>query len=154
MIGAGGAARAVVAALGDAGAGEVVVVNRTATRAGAAALLAGSAGRVGTAEEATGCDLVVNATPVGMEDVEGGPAGWPVDPGLLRPGQVVVDLVYHPPLTPWLAAAADRGATTANGLGMLVHQAALQIERWTGLEAPVDAMWAAVAGPGRDDIGR
>ncbi|HEX7459640.1 MAG TPA: hypothetical protein VF279_03355, partial [Acidimicrobiales bacterium] len=80
----------------------------------------------------------------GMGDVDGASSGWPVDPALLRPGQVVVDLVYHPPVTPWLAAAADRGATTANGLGMLVHQAALQIERWTGCGAPVDAMWAAV----------
>jgi len=61
-------------------------------------------------------------------------------------------------VTAWLAAAADRGATTANGLGMLVHQAALQVERWTGREAPVDAMWAAVAGgaagDGDDGAGR
>ena len=144
VVGAGGAARAVIAALGDAGAAEVVVVNRTEDRARTAALLAGPVGRVGSAGEATGCDLVVNATPAGMGDVDGAPGAWPVDPALLRPGQVVVDLVYHPPVTPWLAAAADRGATTANGLGMLVHQAALQIELWTGSEAPVDAMWAAV----------
>lgn len=148
VIGAGGAARAVVAALGDAGAAEVLVVNRTAARAVAAAALAGPAGRVATAAEATSCDLVVNATPSGMGDVEGGPSAWPVDPGLLGPGQMVVDLVYHPLVTPWLAAAADRGATTANGLGMLVHQAALQIEQWTGQLAPVDAMWAAVIDPG------
>ena len=158
VVGAGGAARAVVAALGDAGASEVVVVNRTPDRASTAARLAGPAGRVGTAEEAAGCDLVVNATPVGMGDVGAGTDGWPVDPALLGPGQVVVDLVYHPPVTAWLAAAADRGATTANGLGMLVHQAALQVERWTGREAPVDAMWAAVAGgaagDGDDGAGR
>ena len=120
-------------------------MNRTEERARTAARLAGPAGRVGTAAEASACDLVVNATPVGMGDTEGGPAGWLVDPGLLGPSQVVVDLVYHPPVTPWLEAAAGRGATTANGLGMLVHQAALQIELWTGLDAPVDAMWAAVA---------
>ena len=144
VVGAGGAARAVIAALGDAGAADVVVVNRTEDRARTAALLAGPVGRVGAAEEATGCDLIVNATPAGMGDVDGAPGGWPVDPALLRPGQVVVDLVYHPPVTPWLAAAVDLGATTANGLGMLVHQAALQIELWTGSEAPVDAMWAAV----------
>jgi len=154
VVGAGGAARAVIAALGDAGAAEVVVVNRTVGRAGTAARLAGAAGRVGTAEEAAGCDLVVNATPAGMGDVAGGPTGWPVEPGLLGPGQVVVDLVYHPPVTPWLAAVAARGATTVNGLGMLVHQAALQIERWTGLPAPVEAMWTAVAGPGHDDAPR
>jgi shikimate dehydrogenase len=151
VVGAGGAARAVVAALGDAGAAEVVVVNRTEERARTAARLAGPAGRVGTAEEASACDLVVNATPVGMGDVDAGPAGWLVDPGLLGPAQVVVDLVYHPPVTPWLEAAAERGAATANGLGMLVHQAALQIERWTGHEAPVDGMWAAVTSPGSHD---
>ncbi len=148
VVGAGGAARAVVAALGDAGAAEVVVVNRTAERAVAAAALAGPAGRVGSADDARAADLVVNATPAGMGDVVGGPSGWPVDPGLLGPGQVVVDLVYHPAVTPWLAAVAARGATTRNGLGMLVHQAALQIERWTGLQAPVDAMWSAVADHG------
>ena len=145
VVGAGGAARAVVAALGDAGAAEVVVVNRTAVRAEGAAVLAGPVGRVGDVGDAPGCDLVVNATPAGMGDVTGAPVAWPVDPSLLGPGQLVVDLVYHPPVTPWLAAAADRGARTANGLGMLVHQAALQIERWTGAEAPVEAMWAAVA---------
>ena len=145
VVGAGGAARAVIAVLGDAGAAEVVVVNRTEERARTAARLAGPAGRVGTAGEATGCDLVVNATPVGMGDTDAGRAGWLVDPGLLGPSQVVVDLVYHPSVTPWLEAAAERGATTANGLGMLVHQAALQIELWTGLDAPVDAMWAAVS---------
>jgi len=148
VVGAGGAGRAVVAALGDAGAAEVVVVNRTRERAVAAAGLAGPAGRVGAVDDAAAMDLVVNATPAGMDDVAGGPEGWPVDPALLGPGQVVVDLVYHPTLTPWLAAAAGRGASTMNGLGMLVHQAALQIERWTGLEAPVDAMWTAVADEG------
>ncbi len=154
VVGAGGAARAVIAALGDAGAAEVVVVNRTAERAEVAAGLAGSAGRVGAVAEAQACELVVNATPAGMADVVDGPTGWPVDPSLLGPDQVVVDLVYHPPVTEWLAAAAGRGATTANGLGMLVHQAALQIERWTGMDAPVDAMWDAVAGAGGGGPGR
>ena len=147
VVGAGGAARAVIAALGDGGAAEVVVVNRTAARAEVAAALAGPTGRTGTADDAPGCDLVVNATPAGMGDVADGPTTWPVDPARLGPGQLVVDLVYHPAVTPWLTAAADRGARTANGLGMLVHQAALQIERWTGRTAPVEAMWASVAGP-------
>ena len=71
VVGAGGAARAVIAALGDAGATEVVVVNRTAARAVTSAGLAGPAGRVGAAEEAGACDLVVNATPAGMADVPG-----------------------------------------------------------------------------------
>src|SRR3954470_4413324 len=66
VLGAGGAARAVVHALADAGAREVVVVNRTAARAEAAAALAGGVGRVGSADDIAGCDLVVNATSVGM----------------------------------------------------------------------------------------
>jgi shikimate dehydrogenase len=148
VVGAGGAARAVIAALADAGAAQVVVVNRTADRAAAAAALAGPAGRTGAVEDVAGCDLVVNATPAGMGDVADGPSDWPVDPDRLEPGQLVVDLVYHPPETPWLAAAATRGARTVNGLGMLVHQAALQVERWTGRTAPVEAMWASVTGPG------
>ncbi len=145
VVGAGGAARAAVDALALAGASEVVVVARRPERAEAAAALAGRAGRVGRPEEAGGCDLVVNATPVGME---GAPAGMPVDPAWLRPGQLVVDLVYQPRRTPWLAAAEAARAVARNGLGMLVHQAALQITRWTGEAAPVEAMWRAVSGEG------
>ncbi len=157
VIGAGGAARAVIAALADAGAADVVVVNRSSDRGASAAALAGPVGRLGSAAEAGECDLVVNATPLGMDDrVRPGPAGsgpdtWPLDPSLLAKGQLVVDLVYHPPLTPWLLAARDRGATVSNGLGMLVHQAALQLTSWTGCDPPVDAMWRAVNGYGADD---
>jgi shikimate dehydrogenase len=147
VVGAGGAARAVVAALADAGAGEVVVVNRTPERAAAAAALAGSVGRVGAAGDAPRCDLVVNATPIGMAGSNGGEStSWPIDPELLEEGQVVVDLVYHPLVTPWMEAAGRRGARVANGLGMLVHQAALQLAAWTGLEPPVEVMWQAVDG--------
>lgn len=146
VIGAGGAARAVIAALADAGAAEVVVVNRTAERGALAAALAGPVGRSGTEADAAGCDLVVNATPVGMTGTTGQPQeAWPIEPGLLRPGQTVIDLVYHPPTTPWLKAARERGAVVGNGRGMLVHQAALQLAAWTGLEPPVEALWRAVA---------
>ena len=87
---------------------------------------------------------MVNATPLGMADAGGGGgAAWPIDPSLIGAGQVVVDLVYHPRVTPWLEAARDRGASVANGVGMLVHQAALQLAGWTGLEPPVEAMWRA-----------
>jgi shikimate dehydrogenase len=145
VVGAGGAARAAVLALAEAGAAEVVVVNRTPERAVAAAALAGRAGRVGEAAEAGECELVLDATPLGMAGREGPGEPGLVDPSLLGPGQVVVDLVYDPPETPWLAAARGRGATVANGLGMLVHQAALQLAHWTGAAAPVEAMWGAVA---------
>jgi shikimate dehydrogenase len=148
VIGAGGAARAVVLALAEAGATTVGVMNRTASRAEEAALLAGGAGQVvqvGDDEAVAQAELVVNATPLGMADGGADDDGtWLVAPSLLHAGQVVADLVYVPRPTRWLAAAAESGATTLDGLGMLVHQAAAQIELWTGQSAPVDAMWRAV----------
>ncbi len=146
VAGAGGAARAVVLALARAGASEVVVVGRTPARAADAAALAGHAGRTGTPTDAGGADLVVNATPVGMGGTPAATDPPLVDPGLLSHGQLAVDLVYVPRPTRWLELAAARGAATLDGLGMLVHQAALQIELWSGRSAPVEAMWAAVAG--------
>ena len=144
VVGAGGAARAVIVALAVAGASEVAVLNRTPARAEEAATLAGAAGTVveGDLGEAVGrADLVVNATPVGMTGDRSD--AWPVPPELLRPGQVAADLVYVPRPTPWLARAAAQGAIPLDGLGMLVHQAAAQIELWTGRAAPVGEMWAA-----------
>lgn len=137
--GAGGAGRAVILALAEAGAAEVVVVaGRSPEKAEAGAELAGDVGRVGQPEEAADADLVVNATSVGMA---GEPAEAVVDPSLLGPGQLVVDLVY--PVTPFVAAARLRGATAVNGVGMLVHQAAHAFQLWTGEEAPREAMSAA-----------
>jgi shikimate dehydrogenase len=140
VLGAGGAARAVVHAVGRAG-GEVGVWARRADRARATAALAPTA-RVVTLDAVATADLVVNATSVGM--AAGDPS--PVDPDLLHPGQHVVDLIYHPVDTPLLAAARAAGASAANGLGMLVHQAALAFEWWTGVDAPLDAMRGAAAG--------
>jgi shikimate dehydrogenase len=138
VLGAGGAARAVALALAEAGAREVVVVNRSAERAARAVALLGGVGRIGAAEQVADVDLVVNATSVGM----GGDGGLPLDPALVGPGQTVVDIVYHPLETPLLRAAAGRGARTIGGLGMLVHQAARAFELWLGPPAPVDAMRA------------
>ncbi len=142
VFGGGGAARAVVLALAEAGASEVVVVNRSAARARAAASLARGRGRVGDPGEVVEAELVVNATPVGME---GGPSGLVCDPELIDAGQLVVDLVYQPPVTPLIEAARARGATAHNGLGMLVHQAALAFALWTGEEAPVQVMQGVAA---------
>jgi len=148
VVGAGGAARAVVLALARAGAAQVAVVNRTPERAYEAAALADPVGTVAPLTEGSiaaavvAADLVVNATPVGMAGVAG-PAAWLVPPDLLGPGQVAADLVYAPRPTRWLAAAADAGATPLDGLGMLVHQAAAQLALWTGLAPPVEAMWEA-----------
>ncbi len=160
VVGAGGAARAVVLALARAGATSVVVVNRSQDRAESAAALAGRAGRVGVAEQVDEAGLVVNATPLGMAGwAEGWTDGWaedPSDPGRapllpspvpvdhLGPGQLVVDLVYHPLRTPLVEAATARGARATGGLGMLVHQAAHSFRLWTGERAPIDVMRAAV----------
>lgn len=148
VFGAGGAARAVVLALADAGAAEVVVVNRTAERASEAAALAGAVGRVGEPSEVGAADLVVNATSVGMGD-----GRVPFDPALLGKGQLVVDLVYHPAVTPLVAEARAHGATAVNGLGMLLHQAAHAFRHWTGQEPPLPAMSAAaLSSMARSDV--
>jgi shikimate dehydrogenase len=145
VIGAGGAARAAVAALADAGAAEVVVVNRTLSRAEKAARLAGPTGRTGTVEDIEAADLVVQATPFGMvgNDEVLGIAPLEVLAEVFRQGQVVIDLVYAPRWTPILEAASERGALAVGGLGMLVFQAAIALEHWTGTPAPVDAMFEA-----------
>jgi shikimate dehydrogenase len=133
----------VVLALADADAADVAVWGRTPARAARAAGLAGPVGRVldepaGEAAEVA-FDVIVNATPVGMSDSP----GMPVDPTGIQAGTVVVDLIYHPPLTPLLEAARARGAVAVNGLGMLIHQAAHQFRLWTGEDPPLEVMSAA-----------
>ena len=142
--GSGGAARAVVRALGQAGASEVIVAARRPAAAEAVVRLA-TVARTGTVEDADSADLIVNATPVGMGEVtELVPPALPVPEGRLGAGQLVVDLVYHPLVTPLLQAARARGAAAVNGIGMLVHQAAIAFRLWTGENAPLEAMSAAV----------
>jgi shikimate dehydrogenase len=140
LLGAGGAARAVGLALTRAGA-EVAIAARRAEAAQQAAELIGAATEAWTdrAAAARTADFVVNATPVGMGDGD-----VPIEAAQLRPGQVFADLVYHPLETPLLVAARSRGAAVVDGLGMLVHQAALQVERWAGQPAPIAAMRSAV----------
>jgi shikimate dehydrogenase len=144
VLGAGGAARAVAYALGRMGA-RVAVAARRPEAAMFAADLAG--GDVVPWDERTaavaGAALVVNATPIGMAiGMASGELPVPLD--ALRAGQVVADLVYHPTETAFLAGAHARGALAVDGLGMLVHQAGLQVERWTGHAAPIAAMRDAV----------
>ncbi|MEM9040010.1 MAG: shikimate dehydrogenase [Actinomycetota bacterium] len=139
VIGAGGAARSVIDALSRRGAVDITVLNRSADRAEQAAALTPRAS-VGIISDLSRADIVVNATSVGM-GVDPGDAAetdLPCDPERLHDGQVVVDLVYHPLTTPWLDRVAERGATTVDGLGMLVHQAAEQQRIWLGDAARVD----------------
>jgi shikimate dehydrogenase len=136
VLGAGGAARAVVAALGEAG----WSVRVSARRPDAAAAL-------GTAVEpwppARLASLVVNATPLGQA---GDPGSLPLDPGLLRPGMLVCDLAYRGDGEPTALGreAAGRGADVVDGLEVLLGQGIFAFRLLTGLEAPVEAMRRAV----------
>lgn len=147
VLGAGGAARSIVLSLAQSGADEVVVVNRTLDAAERAAALAAERGRVVAPALArvdlADADLVVNATSVGMDGVDA--HELPCDPSHFHEGQIVVDLVYRPLVTTWIVEASSRGALVANGVPMLAQQAAVQFEIWTGLDAPIGAMTAAVA---------
>ena len=140
VLGAGGAARAISVACADAGAAGVLVVNRTVQRAEVCAGLAGSVGVVAQQTDIPSADIVVNATTVGMAP----DSAMPCDSALLRRGQIVVDIVYNPSETVWLAAARAAGIRSYNGLSMLVHQAGFAITHWTGQPAPIDAMRSAL----------
>lgn len=138
VFGAGGAARATLAALLDAGASEVRIANRT--RARADALRAEFGARVEVFEWVKagnmleGAKTVVNCTALGMQ---GKPAlKVPLD--ALSTDAVVTDLVYTPLDTKLLEAARKKGCQVVDGLGMLIHQAAPGFERWFGKKPPVD----------------
>jgi len=141
ILGAGGAARACALALARGGAGALTVAARGPDRAGPLrSMLEGFASKVRMVpfEEAREVDpdLVVNATPLGATTET-----LPHPP--FRPGMLVIDLLYRPALTPLQAAAKAAGASAFGGLGMLLHQAALSFELWTGLEPPLSVMSAA-----------
>jgi shikimate dehydrogenase len=138
VLGAGGSARAIIDALARAGAARITVINRSAERANDAAALAAGVAVVGRPDDLRSCDIVVNATSVGMGTEE-----LPLDPALLDGDHVVADIVYHPRCTALLAAASVAGARTVEGLGMLVQQAVLQQQLWTGVSADAAVMWQA-----------
>lgn len=151
VLGAGGAARAVVFALARAGAKSVVVLNRTIQRAAflvddlndsfPSTVMSQALTDEALAELAGQVDLIVNTTSVGMyPDVQECP--WPDDVPIPN-NTVFYDLVYNPLETRLLARAREAGQITINGLGMLVHQGAIALKIWTGYEAPVTMMRAA-----------
>jgi shikimate dehydrogenase len=140
VLGAGGAARAAVYALREAGAADVMVWNRTRERA--ERLVAELGGRVVDAPEPA--VLVINATSVGLLKTDPTFKSLPIDADMLGVGSYVADLVYRPGGTQLLAEAKRRGATVVTGLEILVAQGAASFERWTGMTAPREAMRAAV----------
>ena len=150
VAGAGGAAHAVVFACLRAGAQRVTIGNRTVA---AAVELAGRFERAGSGavtalalddpafSTALGtADLAVNATTLGMVD-----PGAAIDVACLLPEATVFDLVYVPAETPLVRAARGRGLRAANGSEMLIRQAEIAFERWTGVGGMAEVMRAAVA---------
>lgn len=141
VVGAGGAGRAIAVALDDAGA-RVAVANRTPSKAeDAAGLLTDGTGHGldDLSALVPDADLLVNATTVGLESNES-----LVDADLLGPHLTVMDAVYRPVETRLLRDAAAAGARTVDGGWMLLYQGVEAFERWTGREAPVEAMERAV----------
>jgi len=138
VLGAGGGARAVIYALIAREVGRIYVINRTSERAQALQRKFGARVRVAGWDETTGllggAGLLVNTTTLGMV---GQP---PLEINLRGPASLVVaDLVYAPLLTGLLAAARERGLRTADGLGMLLHQAVRGFELWFGVKPEVTA---------------
>lgn len=139
VLGAGGAARAVVWALVREGA-EVSVWNRTELRS--SHLCEELGGEPVTAPDQAAYELIVNSTAVGL-DGEDPFTELPLDRAGFAPAQTVVDMVYGEEPTALLRAAEAAGATVVDGIEVLVQQGALSLELWTGREAPIDTMRAA-----------
>jgi shikimate dehydrogenase len=135
VLGAGGAARAVIHALKERGFGDIRVTNRTLARAAELADRFGpgvSAHPVAATEELlSDAGLLVNTTALGMAG-KAGAGELLADPQALPRHAIVTDIVYVPLETPLLAAARRRGLKAVDGLGMLLHQAAPGFERWFG----------------------
>jgi len=153
VAGAGGAARAIVIALAEAGAASVTVINRTFPRA--SRLVQELQPRAGATElhalpdvyaswlaSAVSCRLLINCTSVGMAGMQE-EKGSPVPFDLIPAGALVFDLIYRPPNTPLIVAARKRGARVVGGLPMLIYQGADSFRLWTGLEPPVEVMFRA-----------
>jgi shikimate dehydrogenase len=139
VIGAGGASRAILLALQQAGLARITLLNRTLARAEALAAHFGAPVEAASLSELARilprADLIVNATSAGMD----GEGGLAIDWDLARPDAIAADIVYVPLLTPFLLQAGDRGLKIVDGLGMLLHQAVPGFERWFGERPVVDA---------------
>lgn len=134
VLGAGGAARAIVGALVDEEAATITIANRTLGRAEALRALGSRTTPVCVVDwpdlpaALPACDLLVNTTALGMA----GQAALELDLAPLKPSAVVADIVYTPLETPLLQQAKARGHRVVPGLGMLLHQAATGFELWFG----------------------
>ena len=140
IFGAGGAARACALALAHGGAASLIVAARDPSRIGELSTAIDGLGtdiRAIAFDDAAAieADLVVNATPVGLRN-----ESLPVP--RVGPDTLVVDLLYHPAVTPLQTQAREAGASVFGGIGLLLHQAALSLELWTGQQPPLEVMSA------------
>ncbi len=143
ILGAGGAARAIAHALQARGPRSVVIANRDLAKAEALAASTGATaiGLEAAVAEASSRGVVINATSMGMADVD---PRSPLPEEAWAPGQVVMDIVYKPIETELVRAARRKGAQVIHGGRMLLHQAARQFSLYTGVPAPLEAMEAAL----------
>ena len=143
LLGAGGAAAAMLAAVEGWEGARAMVHNRHMPRAQQLASRFAPFARAAdsVADALSGATLVVNATPLGLHD--GDPFPLPVEQ--LPRGAAVLDLVYHPLETSWVRAAREAGHWAADGRGMLVEQGAIAFQRWFGVEPDRNAMWTAMS---------
>ncbi len=142
LLGAGGSARAIAAALLDAGCPRLTLVNRTPARAEALARELGGPVEVAAAPPLGNAALLVNTTSLGMQ----GQPPLEIDLAPLPASAVVADIVYVPRETPLVTAARARGLAGVEGLGMLLHQARPGFEAWFGARPVVDAELRAFVG--------
>ncbi|HHV63652.1 MAG TPA: shikimate dehydrogenase [Peptococcaceae bacterium] len=144
ILGAGGAAKALAVALARRGV-NILILNRTENKAEKLAkqiaTLGGKAawGGLHAGDWLQEVDLLIQTTPIGMQGEK-----IPIELRGIRPSAWVIDLIYKPAVTPFLAQAAFYGCKTLNGLPMLLYQGALAWEYWLGIKAPIEVMQKAL----------
>ena len=157
LLGAGGAARAVVAALAGQGVRRIAIANRTVQAASELASMAQRAG-ITDAEalpledadcRAAECNIIINATSIGLGSNSQKTAAVPISAQSINRDDIVYDIVYMPMNTDLISKGRQRGATCIMGYEMLLEQAARSFEIWHGTEAPRDAMGRALLGGGK-----
>ena len=143
VVGAGGAAAAVLAAVETWAGCSAHVFNRTPERARLLCERFGAfAQPVDDIGVIAGAQIVVNATSIGLRD-----DSFPIDPSLIAPGVAVIDLVYRPGETAWTRAVKARGHRACDGLPMLIEQGALAFEQWFGFAPDRSVMWESLRAP-------
>ena len=151
LLGAGGAARAIAVEAALAGADRITVVNRDRSRGAELVALLNERTPAqaelvvwdGVQRVPDGTDIVINATSVGL--FPGVDARLELEAGDLRPGMIVADVIPNPPRTRLIRDAEARGATTLDGIGMLVQQGVAGIGHWTGVDVDPAVMRRALA---------